>query len=71
MVNSKEVTFHINNMAYTVNVDENIFKELTKYLDLNKNNDIKDLLVAYLRLSQEYYTFKKDVEEITNKLARF
>ncbi len=71
MVNTKEVTFHINNMAYTVNVDENIFKELTKYLDLNKNNDIKDLLVAYLRLSQEYYTFKKDVEEITNKLARF
>ena len=71
MVNSKEVTFHINNMAYTVNVDENIFKEMTKYLDLNKNNDIKDLLVAYLRLSQEYHVFKKDVEDITNKLARF
>jgi len=70
-VNSKEVTFHINNMAYTVNVDESIFKELTKYLDLNKNNDIKDLLVAYLRLSQEYHVFKKDVEDITNKLARF
>jgi hypothetical protein len=58
-------------MAYTVNVDESIFKELTKYLDLNKNNDIKDLLVAYLRLSQEYHVFKKDVEDITNKLARF
>ena len=71
MVNSKEVTFHINNMAYTVNVDESICKELTKYLDLNKNNDIKDLLVAYLRLSQEYHVFKKDVEDITNKLARF
>ena len=71
MVNTKEVTFHINNMAYTVNVDESIFKELTKYLDLNKNNDIKDLLVAYLRLSQEYHVFKKDVEDITNKLARF
>lgn len=71
MVNSKEVTFHINNMAYTVNVDESIFKELTKYLDLNKNNDIKDLLVAYLRLSQEYHVFKKDVEDITNKLVRF
>lgn len=70
-MNSKEVTFHINNMAYTVNVDESIFKELTKYLDLNKNNDIKDLLVAYLRLSQEYHVFKKDVEDITNKLARF
>lgn len=58
-------------MAYTVNVDDNIFKELTKYLDISKNNDTKDLLVAYLRLSQEYHVFKKDVEDITNKLARF
>jgi len=68
---NKEVTFHINNMAYTVNVDDDIYKELTKYLNLDKNNDIKDLLVAYLRLSQEYHVFKKNVEEITNKLARF
>lgn len=68
---NKEVTFHINNMAYTVNVDDNIYKELTKYLDINKNNDITELLVAYLRLSQEYHVFKKDVEEITNKLSRF
>uniref|UniRef100_UPI0040482A39 hypothetical protein n=1 Tax=Aliarcobacter sp. TaxID=2321116 RepID=UPI0040482A39 len=68
---NKEVTFHINNMAYTVNVDENIYKELTKYLDLNKNNDTRDLLAAYIRLSQEYNIFKKDVEDITNKLARY
>jgi hypothetical protein len=68
---NKEVTFHINNMAYTVNVDEKIYKELTKYLDLNKNNDTKDLLIAYLQLSQDYHLFKKDVEDITNKLARF
>ena len=70
MVN-KEVTFHINNMAYTINVDDCIHKELSKYLDLEKNNDIKDLLVAYLRLSQEYHVLKKDIEEITNKLLRF
>jgi hypothetical protein len=68
---NKEVTFHINNMAYTVNVDENIYKELTKYLDLGKNNDTRDLLAAYIRLSQEYNIFKKDVEDITNKLSRF
>ena len=68
---NKEVTFHINNMAYTVTVDERIYKELAKYLDLNKNNDTKDLLVAYLKLSQEYHLFKNDVEEITNKLSRF
>jgi hypothetical protein len=68
---NKEVTFHINNMAYTVNVDEKIYNELNKYLDLNKNNDTRDLLAAYIRLSQEYNIFKKDVEDITNKLARF
>ncbi|MBP7769917.1 MAG: hypothetical protein KA055_02195 [Aliarcobacter sp.] len=68
---NKEVTFHINNMAYTINVDENIYKELSKYLDLNKNNDTRDLLAAYIRLSQEYNIFKKDVEDITNKLSKF
>ena len=68
---NKEVTFHINNMAYTITVDENIYKELSKYLDLNKNNDTRDLLAAYIRLSQEYNVFKKDVEDITNKLSKF
>ncbi len=68
---NKEVTFHINNMAYTINVDENIYKELTKYLNLDKNNDTRDLLAAYIRLSQEYNIFKKDVENITDKLSRF
>lgn len=68
---NKEVTFHINNMAYTINVDENIYKELTKYLDLDKNNDTRDLLAAYIRLSQEYNVFKRDIENITDKLSRF
>ena len=58
-------------MAYTINVDENIYKELTKYLDLDKNNDTRDLLAAYIRLSQEYNVFKKDIENITDKLSRF
>ncbi len=70
-MNSKEVTFHINNMAYTISVDENIYKEISKYLDLEKNNDTKDLLVAYLHLSQDYHLLKKDIEDITNKLSRF
>ena len=68
---NKEVTFHINNMAYTINVDETIYKELSKYLNLEKNNDTRDLLAAYIRLSQEYHVLKKDIEEITNKLSRF
>ena len=68
---NKEVAFHINSMAYTINVDEKIHKELSKYLDLSKNNDTRDLLAAYIRLSQEYNVFQKDVEDITNKLSRF
>ena len=68
---NKEVTFHINNMAYTINVDENIYRELSKYLNLEKNNDTRDLLAAYIRLSQEYNIFKKDIEDITTKLSGF
>ncbi|MCT7536592.1 hypothetical protein [Aliarcobacter butzleri] len=64
----KEVTFHINNMAYTLNIDEEVKGVLTKYLDLNNNNDIKDLLKAYLELTYEYRQFQKEVEDITNKL---
>lgn len=68
---NKEITFHINNMAYTLSVDEDIKKELTKYLDLEKNNDTKELLAAYVRLTQEYTTFKKEVEQISNKLIKY
>ncbi|ABV67652.1 hypothetical protein [Aliarcobacter butzleri] len=64
----KEVTFHINNMAYTLNIDEEVKGVLTKYLDLNNNNDTKDLLKAYLELTYEYRQFQKEVEDITNKL---
>lgn len=58
-------------MAYTVNLDEEILKSLLQHLDLDKNNDTRDLLAAYIRLSQEYTSFKKDVENITDKLSRF
>ena len=68
---SKEIIFHINNLAYTIDVDENMERELTKFLDLNKNNDTKDLLAAYIRITQEYATLKDDVNQITSKLSRF
>jgi len=68
---SKEVIFHINNMAYTITVDEEIYGDLSKYIDLERNNDVKDLLVAYLRITQEYHVFKKDVDESLEKLSRF
>lgn len=68
---NKEITFYINNMAYTISVDDEMERQLTKYLDINKNNDTKDLLAAYIRITQEYTKFKGDVEQISEKLARF
>jgi hypothetical protein len=68
---NKDIVFHINNMAYTINVNPSMEKELTKFLDLEKNNDTKDLLAAYIRITQEYSTFKNGVDQISTKLARF
>ncbi|WP_121626861.1 hypothetical protein [Poseidonibacter antarcticus] len=68
---NKDIIFHINNMAYTINVDSNMEMELTKFLDQEKNNDTKDLLAAYIRITQEYSSFKEDINQLSNKLARF
>ena len=68
---TKDLTFHINNKAYTISEDEELEKELCKYLDTDKNNDTKSLLLAYLKLNQEYRTFRKEVEDIANKIAGF
>jgi hypothetical protein len=58
-------------MAYTIPIDEELEKELTKYLDLNKNNTTKELLAAYIRMSKEHINFKKEVEQISNKLINY
>ena len=68
---TKDLTFHINNKAYTISGDEELEKELCKYLDTDKNNDTKSLLLAYLKLNQEYRTFRKEVEDIANKIVGF
>ena len=68
---TKDLTFHINNKAYTISGDEELEKELCKYLDTDKNNDTKSLLLAYLKLNQEYRTFRKEVDDIANKIAGF
>ena len=68
---TKDLTFHINNKAYTISGDEELERELCKYLDTDKNNDTKSLLLAYLKLNQEYRTFRKEVEDIAKKIAGF
>ncbi len=65
-----KLTFHINNMAYTIEVDEILVNELTKYLDINKNNSTKDLLAAYIRMTQEHAMLKRDLELLSDKIPR-
>ncbi|WP_228254278.1 hypothetical protein [Halarcobacter bivalviorum] len=62
------MTFHINNMAYTINVDDKLKEEITRYLSTEKNLDTKELLAAYIRVSQQYLRLKDDVETVTNKI---
>ena len=57
-------------MAYTINVDENLKSEMTKYLPTDKNIDTKDLLAAYIQISQEFTKFKEDLELISNKIPK-
>lgn len=65
-----KLTFHINNMAYTVNVDESLKAEMQRYLPTDKNIDTKELLAAYIRISQEFTQFKQDLETISDKIPK-
>lgn len=63
-----KLTFHINNMAYTITVDDVLKEEITKHLPTDRNIDTKELLAAYIRITQEFATFKYDLEFITDKI---
>lgn len=65
-----KVTFHINNMAYTIVVDERIEKEIRKYMDVNKSIDTRELLAAYIRMAQEFTIFKEDLELLSEKIPK-
>lgn len=68
---NKEITFHINNLAYSITIDERLECKLTQYIDISKNLSTKELLFAYLKLSQDYVKFEEDVEKISQKLVEF
>ena len=55
-------------MAYTINVDHDLEGDLKTFLPLDENVTTQELLLAYIRKTQEFSKFKKEVEEISNKL---
>ncbi len=75
ILETKEITFHINNRAYTVNIGSDLDGKVThgikKYLSLEKNIVIEDLLLAYLQKTQELIHIEKDIENQLYTLNNF
>jgi len=64
----KKITFHINNLAYSINIDSSLEAELVKFLPVDRNIDTQELLLAYIRKTQEFVNFKYEIEKISDKL---
>ena len=75
VLENKEITFHINNRAYTVNIgsdlDEKVINGIKKYLNIDKNLVIEDLLLAYLQKTQELIHIEKNIENQLYTLNNF
>ncbi len=64
----KNITFHINNAAYTIDISADVNgsleEGLKQFLSTDKNLTIEDLLLAYLRKTQEHVHFKEKLQNI-------
>ncbi len=71
----KEITFHIENSAYTVDIgpdlDNEIMDGLKQFLNIEKEISIPQLLSAYLRKNSELINFKKNTENTFQNLNNF
>ena len=69
---NKNITFHINNEAYTIDIGQDpnnhLRDGLTKFLTTEKNLSTAELLLAYLRKSQELVQLEEEIEEEIQKL---
>ena len=75
VLEDKKITFHINNYAYTVDIgpdmDNEVKNGLKKFIELDKNISTQELLLAYLRKTNELIHFKKDIENQVQDLINF
>ncbi len=68
----KSITFHINNEAYTIDIgtdsDNMLNNGLKKFLTTEKNLSTAELLLAYLRKSQELVALEHEIQDELKKL---
>jgi len=64
---NKDITFQINNEAYTIDIgtdSHNYLRDgLEKFLTTEKNLSTAELLLAYLRKSQELVTLEAEIRK--------
>jgi hypothetical protein len=63
--------FHINNKAYTVAIDDSneaLQNGIKKYVDLNKNLETSELLLAYIKKSYELVQLENSLENLSIKI---
>ena len=69
---NKNITFHINNEAYTIDIgtdtNNNLRDGLKKFLTTDKNLNTSELLLAYLQKSQELVSLENEIQEEIKKI---
>jgi hypothetical protein len=69
---NNKITFHINNQAYIVNLDEEkngkFQNELEKLIDIDKNIDTKELLTAYIQQTQRLLIYEEQLSDIVDSI---
>ena len=66
------MTFHINHKAYTVDLGEDSDQKMElgikKFLDLDKNIEITELLMAYIKKTYELAELERSLETLSSKV---
>ncbi|MDD2697962.1 MAG: hypothetical protein PHF17_04075 [Arcobacteraceae bacterium] len=66
------MTFHINHKAYTVDIGEDIDQKMElgikKFLNLDKNIETTDLLMAYIKKTYELAELERSLETLSSKI---
>lgn len=66
------MTFYINHKAYTVDLGEDndkaIENDIRRFIDLEKNLEEKDLLLAYIKKTHELVELEKSLENIVKRI---
>lgn len=64
----KEITFYIENVAYTINIgedaDNTLENSIQDFLSTDKDLSTKDVLLAYLRRTEEMVQYRSKVRSI-------